>query len=252
MESCIYRGHLWHRRVTPVEHGFRYALFMMYLDLAEVPRLLRNGVVLYGAPFSPASFRREDHFGDPRQPLDAAVRELVERRTAWRPKGPIRLLTNLRQFGYYFSPLNLFYCFDREDTRVEAVVAEVSNTPWLQRHCYVLWQGNRKESTGELEFQHPKAFHVSPFLDMDFDYHWRLTPPGHGLKVYLADYRGDERVFHAGLALRRRPLSRWEMLRTVLRHPMMCARIVLGIHWHALRLWRKGCPFYAHPKFRDE
>jgi DUF1365 family protein len=214
--------------------------------------LLRSGLLLYGASFSLASFRRQDHFGDPRQPLDAAVRELAERRTGMRLEGPIRLLTNLRQFGYYFSPLNLFYCFDREDTRVEAVVAEVTNTPWLQRHCYVLWEGNRTGPPGRLEFRHPKTFHVSPFLDMDFEYRWRLSLPGKRLKVYLADYRGDDRVFDAGLVLGRRPLTRLEMLRSVLRHPLMCARIVLGIHCQALRLWRKGCPFYAHPKYRED
>ena len=101
--------------------------------------------------------------------------DLVEERTGWRPVGPIRLLTLLRNWGYYFSPLSLYYCFDRAGQTVDAVVAEVSNTPWRERHWYVLWQGNRIGEPSQLRFRHPKGFHVSPFMDMDMQYEWHLT-----------------------------------------------------------------------------
>jgi hypothetical protein len=115
----------------------------MYLDLDELATLTAPGGLISTARFSTASFRRSDHLGDRGLPLAESVRQLVDERCGMRPEGPIRLLTQLRYFGYYFSPLNLFYCYDEEGLRIEAVVAEVNNTPWNEQHCYVLWQGNR-------------------------------------------------------------------------------------------------------------
>ena len=135
----------------------------MYLDLDELPELLRSRLLLYAARFSPGSFCRDDHLGDPATPLAEAVRDLVEAETGERPEGPIRLLTQLRRFGYYFSPLNLYYCFDRGGEDVEAVVAEVSNTPWLERHCYVLWQGNRVGPSESSAVSPPQGLPRLPF-----------------------------------------------------------------------------------------
>lgn len=246
MNSAIYVGRLRHRRFEPVEHRFSYRLFMLYLDLDEWPSLRSRGLPLYEAKFSPASFRRADHLGDPRRPLAEAVADLVEAQSGRRPGGPFRLLTNLRQFGYYFSPLNLYYCFAPDGRTIEAVVAEVTNTPWLERHCYVLWAGNRQVAE-ELRFRHPKTFHVSPFLDMQFDYDWRLSEPGERLEVELSNLRDQRRVFTASLELERRHLQRWSLVRTLLRHPAMSLRITAGIYYQALRLWMKRCPYYPHP-----
>jgi DUF1365 family protein len=207
---------------------------------------------VYSARFSPGSFRRDDHLGDPAVSLSDAVREFVAAETGVRTEGPIRLLTQLRRYGYYFSPLNLYYCFDRDGSRVEAVVAEVSNTPWLERHCYVLWQGNRVGSSDRLRFRHRKGFHVSPFMDMDFDYHWRLSEPAETLKVYLANHRGDERVFAADMVLHRRPLTRGQVFLTWLRFPWMTGQVVLAIYYEAFRLWMKKCPYFPHPETHPE
>jgi hypothetical protein len=135
---------------------------------------------------------------------------------------------------------------------VEAVVAEVTNTPWLERHWYVLWEGNRVGGPARLRFRHPKAFHVSPFWDMDMVYDWHLHPPGEKLSVAIVNSRGGRRLFTAGLVLRRRELTRWSMLGTFARFPWMSARVMQGIHWQALRLWRKGCPYVPHPKVRQQ
>ena len=247
MHSCIYVGRVRHRRSATVDHRFGYGLSYVYLDLDELPQLLRAGLFLYRARFSPGSFCRKDHHGDPSTPLADSIRELVEAETGDRPEGPIRLLTQLRHYGCYFSPLNLYYCFDRHGKDVETVVAEVSNTPWLQRHCYVLWQGNRAGPTDRLRFLHRKDFHVSPFLDMDYDYHWRLSKPAKRLKVHLANHRDGQRVFDADMVLDRRPLTRGQVVRSWLRYPWMTAQVVLGIYYQALRLWIKKCPYYPHP-----
>lgn len=251
MNSCIYHGYVRHRRHSPQQHGFRYGLYLAYLDLDELPSLLGGRCGLGRRAFSPASFRRTDHLGDPPKPLPDAVRDLVEQRTGWRPAGPIRLLTPLRNWGYYFSPLSLYYCFDLAGQAVEAVVAEVSNTPWHERHWYVLWQGNGFGDPLRLKFRHPKQFHVSPFMDMDLEYEWHLHFPGPQLRMAIATSRDQQRLFEAGMVLKRRSLTRWNMLRTLARFPWMSARVMQAIHWQAFCMWRKKFPFFVHPMHRQ-
>jgi uncharacterized protein len=249
MLSCIYEGDVRHRRSVPIAHEFRYGLFMAYLDLDELPQLLRGSFGLSRFCFSPASFCRKDHLGNSAIPLADAVRSLVRERTKQPCDGPIRLLTNLRNFGFYFSPLNLFYCFDKEGALVTSIVAEVTNTPWLQKYWYVLWEGNRIGNPRNLLFRHAKDFHVSPFMDMKADYEWGLSHPEQRLSVSIANYCGDQRLFDVALIMNRKELTRSVMIRTLARHPWMTARITLGIYLQALQLWRKKCPFYPHPRY---
>ena len=227
---------------------FRYGLYLVYLDLDELPAVLDGGYGLHRARFSPASFLRSDHVGDPQVPLADIVRGLVEQRTGWRPAGPIRLLTLLRNWGHFFSPLSLYYCFDPAGQTMDAVVAEVTNTPWHERHWYVLWKDNRINESSPPRFRHPKSFHVSPFMDMDMSYEWHLAEPGSRLSVSIVNTRGDERLFDVSLVLQRRELGQGTMLRTLVRHPWMTGRVVQAIYWQALRLWYKKCPYYPYPK----
>jgi DUF1365 family protein len=184
--------------------------------------------------------------------FDGELRELVRQRTGVAPCGPIRLLTQLRCFGYYFSPLNLYYCYDADGRRVEAVVAEVSNTPWGERHWYVLWEGNRTAADAGLHFAHAKDFHVSPFLDMDFEYHWQLTEPSDNLGVRIENRRGGDRYFEATLALRRDAFTASRRRRMLVRFPWMTGQIFAAIYWQALQLWWKKCPYYPHPDRRPD
>ncbi|MBM4005459.1 MAG: DUF1365 domain-containing protein [Planctomycetes bacterium] len=248
MQSCIYHGTVAHQRFEPVTHRFSYKLYMLYLDLDELPGLVGRGKTISGSRFGLASFLRGDHLFDRERPLADEVRERVARQTGIACRGPIRLLTQLRYFGYYMSPLNLFYCLRECGTRVEAVVAEVNNTPWNERHCYLLWDGNREPEDSGMRFIHPKDFHVSPFMDMDLEYDWRLSPPDASLKVCLANRRAGKTLFTASMNLERRELSRSALRRMSLRFPVMTARISAAIYLQALRLWWKKCPFYAHPR----
>jgi DUF1365 family protein len=250
MLSCIYEGSVQHRRARPAKHKFRYGLYMLYLDLDELPSLLRGSLGLHEARFAPASFCRQDHLGDPAVPLRESLFRLVREQTGWQPAGPVRLLTLLRNFGYYFSPLNLYFCFAGDGRNVTAVVAEVTNTPWLEKHWYVLWEGNRIGRPEQLHFRHPKSFHVSPFMDMDAVYEWRLSPPEPQLAVSLSNLREGERFFDVSMVLQRRELSRSAMRHALARRPWMTARVSQAIYWQALRLWLKNCPFYPHPKYR--
>lgn len=250
MLSCIYEGHVRHRRLRPAEHQFRYGVYLLYLDLEELPSLIKGGFGLSRSRFSPASFCRQDHVGDPAVPLADSVRNLVKERTGWTPAGPIRVLTLPRCFGYYFNPLSLYYCFDASGQAVEAVLAEVTNTPWLEQHWYVLWKGCRRGCPGQLRFRHPKAFHVSPFMEMDLEYDWRLNQPGRRITACIDSSRAGQRLFDVTLVLERRELCRLSMAGVLTRHPWMTLRVSQAIYWQAARLWWKGCPFFSHPKYR--
>lgn len=251
MHSALYTGWVSHRRRTPHRHAFRYPLFMVWLDLAELEQVFA-GRWLWGVERrAVASFFRSDHFGDSRVPLERAVRELVEAQTGVRPNGPIRLLTHLRYFGYCFNPVSFYYCYDAADREVVAIVAEVTNTPWGERHCYVLDGAAARDRRGAQAWRSDKLMHVSPFMPMELQYDWRLSAPAERLAVHMRCLRGAQAIFDATLSLRRRPLAGWTMAATLWRYPWMTARVVLAIHWQALRLWLKRVPYHPHPAARS-
>lgn len=240
MRSAIYEGVVAHRRRAPVAHAFRTRLFLMYLDLDELPQALD------GVPRALARFRRADYLGDPAVPLDAAVRELVRERLGFRPAGPVRMLAHLRYLGHCFNPVAFYFCFAPDGRRVEAVVAEVTNTPWGERHAYVAAGGGNAEHV--LESRHAKAMHVSPFMPMEMTYRWRVATPGRRLTVSIENHGADGALaFEAHLALHRRELSRSALLRTLARYPAMTLRVLGGIYGQALRLRLKGARWHAKP-----
>jgi len=248
MQSALYTGWVKHRRLSPRAHAFRYPLFMALLDLGELREAFR-GRWLWGVERRAfVSFRRADHMGDPARPLDECVRELVERESGRRPAGPVRLLTHLRFAGYVFNPVSFYYCYAADGVTLEAVVAEVSNTPWGERHCYVLPAGEGEGARAGAVVRHtPKLMHVSPFMPMGLGYEWRLDAPRARLAVHMRCLEGGEELFNATLLMHRRPLQAGAMAATLVRFPLMTARVVLAIHWQALLLWLKRVPFYAHP-----
>jgi len=249
MKSCIYEGHVRHRRRDPVRHAFAYRIFLMYVDLDELPELFRGRWSWSADRRTLAWFRRRDYLGDPGVPLDVAVRDRVEARTGRRPRGPIRMLTQPRIFGFLFNPVTFYYCFAPEGDRVESVVAEITNTPWNERHAYVLCRQDRSTRTGVSTFELDKEFHVSPFMGMDIRYEWTFSEPGDRLGVRMTNLDGrGSAFFDASLDLRRREIDARSLRGVLVRYPFQTVRVFGAIYLQALRLWRKGAPFFTHPK----
>lgn len=250
MHSAIYTGRLRHRRFAPSGHAFEYRLFMMYLDLAELDTVFAGRWLWSARRPAAAWLRRADYLGDPRMPLDQAVCERVANETGRRPAGPVRMLTHLRYFGYGFNPVTFYYCFDAEDRRVETIVAEITNTPWNERHAYVL-ADDRNEGRGLLRrFRFGKAFHVSPFMPMEVGYDWRFSAPGRRLFVHMENYQEGIKTFDATLDLERRAPSAANLAAALASFPVMTLKVIGAIYWQALRLWLKGVPFHPHPAKR--
>ena len=247
MKSAIYFGQVRHRRLVPVEHHFRYRMFMLYLDLAELPDLFDRHWLWSARRPAIARFRRTDHLGDPGLPLHESVRRLVARETGRRPAGPVRLLTHLSYFGYVFNPVSFYYCFDVDDTRVETIVAEVTNTPWGERHCYVLPQRMNAAGAGPGRYFPEKVMHVSPFMQMDVAYDWRFNQPDERLTVHMENARDGRKIFDATLTLEREEISSASLARALAGYPLMTLKVIAAIHWQALKLWIKGAPVHDHP-----
>jgi uncharacterized protein len=248
--SAVYEGWIRHRRFEPIEHEFRYRLFLMYLDLDELPQVLDPYPLWSGRRPAPARFRRADFMGDPARPLAECARDAVEEQTGRRPAGPVRLLANLRYLGHAFNPVGFYYCFGDDGKRVEAVVADVNNIPWGEHHPYVLARGPQRGPV--LSDQFDKALHVSPLMGMDQTYAFRAGEPGKRLAVHIESRPegGEGKAFDATLSLRRRELSRALLGRLLLRYPAMSLQIVAKIYAQSLRLKLKGARYFPHPEGR--
>ena len=247
MESCIYEGRVRHTRSRPALHRFNYRLFMMYLDLDELPNLFSKRWFWSMSRPALARFQRKNHLGPEDQPLADSVRDLVEKETGMRPRGPIRLLTNLSYFGYCFNPVSFYYCFAPDGETVEYIVPEVNNTPWGERDTYVLSCRDSKEALSSWRFSPTKKMHVSPFMPMEIDYEWVLSAPAGRLSVFMANSKDGERFFNATMTLDRKRISGRSLAGVLLRFPFLTAKIIVAIYWEALRLWTKRCPVYSHP-----
>jgi uncharacterized protein len=245
MHSAIYTGQLSHRRFQPKVHQFTYSVFMMYLDLDELEQVFNKSVYWSLSHWAPAQFKRSDYFAGKHANLKTAVIEKVREETGIAIDGPVRLLTNLRYFGVNFNPISIYYCFDLHE-KLQAMLLEVTNTPWRERQQYVL-ACDPNAIKQRIVFN--KTLHVSPFNSMAFRYHWYSQLPAEQLSVHMQNIyvESEEKVFDATLKLSREEITAARLNLILLRFPLMTMQVVFNIYWQALRLFLRKVPVYRHP-----
>lgn len=255
LASAIYEGWVRHRRYAPHANAFSYRVYMLYIDLAELDHLFDRRWLWSQGRRNIAEFRRSDYFGEQTQSIDEAVRDRVARETGRRPRGPIRLLTHLRYFGLAFNPVSFYYCYAEDGVTLETILAEITNTPWKERHAYVLAVDKASRKGHTLRWDFRKAFHVSPFVPMQRDYAWCFSVPAENLCVHMdvIDHttEGRPRELDATLVLKRHEFSGANLSRVLFRHPFMTAKVLAAIHWQALRIFLRGNPVHDHPNTQE-
>jgi len=257
LASAIYSGKVRHRRFYPRTHEFEYSVFMLYLDTRELDAIFSMSYFWSLHYFAPVQFKRSDFHVDTQHrhtgtalnnglpSVDESIRITVADKTGNRPLGPIRMLVNLRYWGINMNPISTYYCFDETGNNLVALVAEVHNTPWNERHAYVLTGADFAKK------QHAtfaKEFHVSPFNPIDMNYQWHSTTPANTLAIHLENWQSDKKIMDATLTLEREPLTVKAMNNIIIRFPWMTVKVITAIYWQALKLWWKGIPIFDHPQ----
>ncbi|MFT2111185.1 DUF1365 domain-containing protein [Marinomonas sp. 2405UD68-3] len=254
--SGIYHGWVRHRRYSPKEHAFEYNVFMMYLDLDEIDKVFSLSRLWSKKNCYLASFKRSDYLGDPKKDLAKEVRKKVKEYLGFDPDGPVRMLTNVRYFGFIINPITVYYCFDKSEI-LHAMVLEVTNTPWGEKVQYVLHCDPTSVSQ-RIKFN--KEMHVSPFHPMTHIYDWRSNYPEKKIAVHMEnktqiktnELEKEAVVFDATLCLEREEISTKSLRRILLNYPFMTIKVVWRIYWQALALFVKGVPLQDHPKKSSE
>ena len=221
---------------------------MTFFDVSKIDSMFKKSFLWNINKFGLVSYYRKDYHGDINLPLDDAVRNTVKKKTGINTYGPIRVLTHLRYFGYCFNPVTFYYIYNKDDSDVELIMAEVTNTPWNERHSYFILNKSNKLFRQKLK----KEFHVSPFWDMDHDYDWYFSDVSDTISVNMINYKDEKKVFDATLSLSvSKKITNLNLFLSVLRFPFSTLMVYLRIHYQAFKLWVKGATFYDHPKYEE-
>lgn len=239
LESGIYAGKVFHQRSVPKLHKFDYEIYLFWLKLSELDVLSKSvaGFSQNKNGFSVVNFRRQDYLGDPKIELELAVKTKMNALSDVELKGDVFMLGQVRTFGLYFSPVNFYYLRNAQGLFTH-MLAEVSNTPWNQRHHYLVDLQNQQDCE--------KAFFVSPFNPMNMQYKWQVQQPSEELKLHLSCYK-ETKHFEAAIDMKLSPLNAKTLRSSLFSIPSMTVKTILGIYWQAIKLFFKRVPIYTHP-----
>jgi len=238
------RGTVKHVRYKPKDHAFSQPLYMFYLDLSALEQSLNSLPYCSYQRFNYHSYYRKHYFDGSSDDLGKAINDYVASHSNVAKHDRITMLTHLACMDYCFNPITLY--FGWQETTLLWILAEVTNTPWGERHFYLLTD-IEKISNDVYQTHFQKELHVSPFLAMDYHYDMRIKISFEKIIVHIKTLRSDDKVLEANLALDFLPWSRDILTECMWRMPLMTQRVICGIHWQAVRLYTKGVPYVKHP-----
>ncbi len=243
LTSGLFKGVVIHRRYEPKQHHFSYSVAMWGIALSELEPVHSCSTWLSTKNFAPLWFKRKDYLPGSEGSLEEAVLFKCSELANHSIKGEVYFLGGLRTWGVFFSPINCYFIREPNRESFTYMLAEVSNTPWHERHYYLL------DLTKPLA--HDKAFHVSPFNPMDMQYQWRIKSPSQSAigncLIHLDAIKGTKH-FSATLKLTKGALNSNSILRVLIRYPWNSLTTLVAIYWQALKLWVKRTPLYSHPR----
>jgi DUF1365 family protein len=234
--SGLYLGQVGHSRTRPAKHSLRYGVFMLLLDLDEAPTIAKALRWFSLGRFNLTSFYPRDYGDGSAEPLRAQVERRLDEAGLGIDGGPIRLLCLPRVLGYVFNPISVYFCH-RLDGVLHAILYEVSST-FGERHSYLI--PAEPSPDGDIRQSVEKRLHVSPFMDMDLRYAFRVTPPGTRVRIAIDVSDGEGTILHASFVGARRDLTDAQVLRAWATHPLLTLKVIAAIHWEAVKIVLKG------------
>lgn len=245
-ENLIFKGIVRHRRFKPKQHQFSYKLFMFCFDIGDHHNSFKDIKQVSSEQFNWFSFRRKNYLSHPEIPLDEHARQLVVAKFNHYPKGKIYLLTHLACLGYCFNPISLYFIFDETNQQLDYLILEVTNTPWGEKHNYVL-ESSGKPKNQVYHYQFQKELHVSPFMAMNYEYLFHLKLNKQKITVHMENHIDGQKDFDATLMLAASPKNAKSFKKVFRHYPLITYKVAVAIYWQALKLWMKGVPFHSHP-----
>lgn len=241
--NSLYIGKVFHKRHMPFEHAFTYRVFTLLLDLDDVPNLSKRIKFFSFNRFNLFSIHEKDHANRDGKPIRPWIEEAAKAKNIDLSNGKIYMLVFPRILGYVFNPITVYFCYG-SDQKLKAVLHQVKNT-FGEQHGYLLpVEAEQPLIKQECE----KIFHVSPFIHMDCEYKFRFAEPEEKLDFAIHQFQPEGKILTATWEGQRKDLNDKHLLKTLVTHPLLTLKIIVGIHWEALKLWIKGAKYISKPE----
>ena len=237
MTSSIYNGTVIHKRFKPKVHFFKYKVFSLFIDLSELNILEKKISFFSHNSFNLISFFDKDHGERDGSSLIDWVKKNLKENNILFEDIKIKLLCYPRILGYVFNPLSVFYVYDKKDDLI-SILYEVKNT-FGEQHTYIF----KVKNNNILQHSCSKKFHVSPFIEMNCNYFFKILKPGEKISVIIDQYQSNEKLLYASQDGKRVDFTSIELIKSYLKHPLMTFKIISAIHFEAFKLWAKGIRF---------